>query len=74
MGGALLDLLFTDRKGLVGDVKVGSCLEQNDHEMIEFSFLGEVRRRAVKLLPWTSGLCTGQDAGMESPLGFGPEG
>jgi len=56
MGGALLDLLFTDRKGLVGDVKVGSCLEQNDHEMIEFSFLGEVRRRAVKLLPWTSGL------------------
>ena len=49
-GVALLDLLFTNR-----DEEVGSCLGQSDHEMLEFSFLGEVRRGgAAKLLPWTS--------------------
>ena len=52
---APLGLLFTDREGLVGDVEVGSCLCQSDHEMEEFSVLGKVRRMATKLLPWTSG-------------------
>ncbi|KAK4826886.1 hypothetical protein QYF61_012074 [Mycteria americana] len=42
--GAPLDLLFVNREGLVGDVMVGGCLGQSDHEMIEFSILGEVRR------------------------------
>jgi len=36
-GGASLDLLFTNREGLVGDVVVGGCLGLSVHEMIEFS-------------------------------------
>ena len=35
-GGASLDLLFTDREGLVGRVVVRGCLGLRDHEMIEF--------------------------------------
>ncbi|GAB0202630.1 hypothetical protein GRJ2_002728600 [Grus japonensis] len=41
---ASLDLLFTNREGLVGDVVVGGCLGLSNHEMIEFSIHGEVRR------------------------------
>jgi len=32
------------REGLVEDTKVRSCLGQSDHEVVEFSILGEVRR------------------------------
>ncbi|XP_032304298.1 uncharacterized protein LOC116654245 [Coturnix japonica] len=39
-GAAPLDLLFASREGLVGDVKVGGCLGQSDHEMVDFSILG----------------------------------
>ena len=39
-GTAPLDLLFTNREGLVGDVEVGGCLGQSDHEMIDFSIHG----------------------------------
>ncbi|KAK4820048.1 hypothetical protein QYF61_017894 [Mycteria americana] len=42
--GAPLDLLFTNREGLVSHVMVGGCLGQSDHEMIEFLICGEVRR------------------------------
>ena len=31
-GAAPLDLLFTNREGLVGDVEVGGCLGQSDRE------------------------------------------
>ena len=47
-GGALLDLLFTNRDGLVGDVKVGDCLGQSNHEIVEFSILGDVGRMTSK--------------------------
>ena len=47
-GGALLDLLFTNSEGLVGDVKAGGCLGQSDHETVEFSILGDVRRVTSK--------------------------
>ncbi|GAB0210105.1 hypothetical protein GRJ2_003476300 [Grus japonensis] len=47
-GGASLDLLFTNREGLVGDVVVRGCLGLSDHEMTEFSILGEVRRGISK--------------------------
>jgi len=47
-GGAPLDLLFTNREGLVRDVVVGGCLGLSDHEMIEFSVRGEVKRGASK--------------------------
>ena len=43
-GAAPLDLLFTNREGLVGDVEVGGCLGQSDHDMVEFSILGGGRR------------------------------
>ncbi|KAK4823310.1 hypothetical protein QYF61_000523 [Mycteria americana] len=41
--GAPLDLLFTNREGLVSYVMVGGRLGQSDHEMIEFLILEEVR-------------------------------
>ncbi|KAK4818426.1 hypothetical protein QYF61_012960, partial [Mycteria americana] len=40
-GGASLDLLFTNREGLVGDVVVAGCLGLSNHDMIEFSIRGE---------------------------------
>ena len=36
--GNLLDLLFVNKKGLVGDVVVGGRLGHSDHEMINFEF------------------------------------
>ncbi|KAK4816398.1 hypothetical protein QYF61_016715 [Mycteria americana] len=47
-GGASLDLLFTNRKGLVGDVVVEGRLGLSDHNMTEFSICGEVRRGVSK--------------------------
>jgi len=41
---ALLDLLFTNREGQVGDLVAGSHLGHWEHKMIEFSILGEARR------------------------------
>ncbi|KAJ7428451.1 hypothetical protein WISP_01229 [Willisornis vidua] len=47
-GGGLLDLLFTNREGLVGDVVVRGCLGHSDHETIEFSILRDARRAINK--------------------------
>jgi len=42
--GALLDLVLTNKEGLVEDVKVGGRLSCSDHEMVEFRILrGESR-------------------------------
>ncbi|KAK4829760.1 hypothetical protein QYF61_006484 [Mycteria americana] len=46
--GALLDLLFTNREGLVSHVMVGGRLGQSDHEMIEFLIRGEAARGVRK--------------------------
>ncbi|KAK4823485.1 LOW QUALITY PROTEIN: hypothetical protein QYF61_002549 [Mycteria americana] len=46
--GAPLDLLFTNREGLVSHAIVGGCLGQNDHEMIEFLIRGEAARGVSK--------------------------
>ena len=46
--GASLHLLFTNREGLVVDVVVGGRLGLSNHEMIEFSVRGEVKRGASK--------------------------
>ena len=43
-GSNILDLLFVNREGLVGDVKVGGRLGQSDHKMLDFSILVEPRR------------------------------
>jgi len=40
-GGASLDLLFTNREELVGDVVAGGHLGCSNHKMIEFSVCGE---------------------------------
>ncbi|GAB0208404.1 hypothetical protein GRJ2_003306100 [Grus japonensis] len=44
--GVLLDLVLTNKEGLVGDVKVGGSLGCSDHEMVEFRIL-HGRSRAV---------------------------
>ncbi|KAK4810539.1 hypothetical protein QYF61_004502 [Mycteria americana] len=46
--GAPLDLLFTNREGLVSHVMVGGRLGQSDHEMIEFLIRGEAARGVSK--------------------------
>ena len=40
-GSKILDLLYVNRKGLAGDVKVGGHLGQSDHEMLDFLILVE---------------------------------
>ncbi|KAF4793362.1 hypothetical protein TURU_112092 [Turdus rufiventris] len=47
-GMVMLDLLFANRDGLVGDVVVGGHLGHSDHESIEFSIFGEIRRNINK--------------------------
>ncbi|RMC05599.1 hypothetical protein DUI87_17684 [Hirundo rustica rustica] len=47
-GRTVLDLLFANRDGLVGDVVVGGCFGHSDHEIIEFSKFGEIRRNINK--------------------------
>jgi len=37
--GALLDLVLTNKEGLVEDVKVGGSLGSSDHEMVNFRIL-----------------------------------
>ena len=37
--GALLDLILTNKEGLVEDVKAGGRLSCSDHEMVEFRIL-----------------------------------
>ncbi|GAB0209149.1 rapamycin-insensitive companion of mTOR-like [Grus japonensis] len=44
--GVLLDLVLTNKEGLVGDVKVGGSLGCSDHEMVEFRIL-RGRSRAI---------------------------
>ncbi|RMC03233.1 hypothetical protein DUI87_20427 [Hirundo rustica rustica] len=47
-GAMMLDLLFANRDGLVGDMVVGGHLRHSDHEIIEFSIFGEIRRNISK--------------------------
>ncbi|KAJ7405602.1 hypothetical protein WISP_138627 [Willisornis vidua] len=43
-GGALLDLLFVNKEGLVGDMVLAGLLGQSAHELLKLSILDEVRR------------------------------
>jgi len=47
--GNSLDLMFTNRERLVGDVVVGGHLGLSDHEMIAFPVCGEVKRGASNI-------------------------
>ncbi|GAB0187691.1 hypothetical protein GRJ2_001234400 [Grus japonensis] len=48
-GGAMLDLVLTNKEGLVGDVKLKGSLGCSDHEMVEFRILRAARRACSKL-------------------------
>ncbi|GAB0176272.1 hypothetical protein GRJ2_000092400 [Grus japonensis] len=47
--GAMLDLILTNKEGLVGDVKLKGSLGCSDHKMVEFRILRAVRRVHSKL-------------------------
>ncbi|GAB0202682.1 mitochondrial enolase superfamily member 1 [Grus japonensis] len=47
--GAMLDLILTNKEGLVGDVKLKGSLGCSDHEMVEFKILRAARRALSKL-------------------------
>ncbi|GAB0188273.1 hypothetical protein GRJ2_001292600 [Grus japonensis] len=46
---AMLDLVLTNREGLVGNAKVKGSLGCSDHEIVEFKILRAVRRAHSKL-------------------------
>ena len=46
--GALLDLLFVNREGLVGEVVIGGCLGHSNHAVAEFQIIGNRRKTASK--------------------------
>ena len=45
--GALLDLVFVNREGLMGEVVIGGCLGHSDHEVVEFQIIGDDRRKTA---------------------------
>ncbi|GAB0209186.1 triadin [Grus japonensis] len=47
--GAMLDLVLTNKEGLVGDVQLKGSLGCSDHEMVEFRILRAARRACSKL-------------------------
>ncbi|GAB0207196.1 hypothetical protein GRJ2_003185200 [Grus japonensis] len=47
--GAMLDLVLTNKEGLVGDVKLKGSLGCSDHEMVEFRILRAARRARSKI-------------------------
>ena len=53
--GALLDLVLTNKEGLVEDVKVGGRLGCSDHEMVEFMILRGGSRAISRIKTLTSG-------------------
>jgi len=53
--GTLLDLVLTNKEGLVEDVKVGGRLGCSDHEMVKFRILRGGSRATSRIKPWTSG-------------------
>ena len=66
--GVLLDLVLTNRNGLVRDVKAGGSLGCSDHEMLEFKILSgrsKAKSKTVTLDFWRDnldvfwGLCGG---------------
>jgi len=48
--GVLLDLVLTNRDGLVEDVQAGGSLGCSDHEMVEFRILHGVSRAVSRII------------------------
>jgi len=46
---ALLGLLFVNTEGLVGDVRVGGCLDHSDREMVEFKIFVVMRIKVSRV-------------------------
>ena len=46
---ALLDFLFVNREGLIGDIMVGVCLGHSDHEMAECKIFGIMRKKVSRV-------------------------
>ena len=51
----MLDLVLTNKKGLVSNVKLKGSLGCSDHEMVEFKILRVSKGVHSSLLLWTSG-------------------
>lgn len=47
--GSLLDLLFVNKEGFVGDVIVEGCLGHSDNKEIEFQMFGVIRKKGPPL-------------------------
>ncbi|GAB0182061.1 mitochondrial enolase superfamily member 1 [Grus japonensis] len=47
--GAMLDLILTNKEGLVGDIKLKGNLGCSDHKMVEFRIIRAARRACSKL-------------------------
>ncbi|GAB0190834.1 hypothetical protein GRJ2_001548700 [Grus japonensis] len=47
--GAVLDLILTNKEGLVGNVKLKGSLGCSDHDVVEFKILRAARRAHSKL-------------------------
>ena len=54
-GSEILDLLFVNKEGLLGDVMVGGHLGSNDHKMVHFFILVESRRGVSRTATLDSG-------------------
>jgi len=53
--GGMLDLVLTNKEGLVGNVKLKGSVGCSDHEMVEFKILRAVRRVLSKLATMNMG-------------------
>jgi len=47
--GAMLDLVVTNKQGLVGNVKLKGSLGCSDHQIVDFKILRTARRAHIKL-------------------------
>lgn len=52
---ALLDLPFVNRVGHMWDMRVGGCLGNSDHVVVEFKIFRAVGKKDSRVAIWTSG-------------------
>ena len=48
-GDAILDLLLTNAKEQIGDIRIGGCLGCSDHAMVEFTLQRDMRQAKSKM-------------------------
>ena len=47
-GDAILDMLLTNSNDLIGDIRIGGCLDCSDHAMVEFTPQRDMRQMKNK--------------------------